>query len=70
MPELRPEVFWCPDGSPKHFAFAFDLFLSFGKTEKFDKCSTGLTPRGRRARKIHTKAKKKKRTCKTTGGNM
>ena len=29
--------------------------LSFGKTEKFDKCSTGLTPRGRRARRFLTK---------------
>ena len=25
--------------------------LSFGKTEKFDKCCTGLTPNGGRARK-------------------
>ena len=37
-------------------------FLSFGKTEKFDKCCAGLTPNGGRAQK--KRARKKKGTCK------
>ena len=37
---------------PLRFPKCFNKVALFGKTEKFDKCCTGLTPKKRRARKF------------------
>ena len=57
---------------PLRFPKCFNkVALSFGKTEKFDKCCTGLTPNGGRARaqkgatcKLTTKVDCAKKLCK------